>query len=150
MKAEYLVVHFSFLWGVTCLRLGVSTAERNVGLHSNSSCAESFTWAQPLGLQLSCWWMKLHAETFLFAVSAAALQQHFASLSFMASFLDDFGPNEILVNSPSSVLSSGYSHKILQRSKPQTDPSENSSKPLTGKAQHFCAAPFSSKYEKLD
>lgn len=103
MEAEYPVVHFAFLLVVICFH---STAERDVGLHSRSSCAKSCTWAQPIGLQLRCWWMKQCAETLL-AASAAALLQHSVSLSFMVSILDDFGLNEITCNSLSSVLSSG-------------------------------------------
>lgn len=56
---------------------------------------------------------------FLFAASAAALLQHFESVSFMALILDDFELEEILVNTLRSVFSSGCSHKALQRSEPQ-------------------------------
>lgn len=91
----------AFLWGVTC---PPTVQQRGTRVCTPAPPVQSPTWAQPVGLQLRFWWMKLCTGMFLFAASAAVVVQHFASLGFMALILDDFGPNEILANSQLSVL----------------------------------------------
>lgn len=77
MEAEYSIVHFAVTVGCDLPPPKSQHSREECGL-ALPALAVLCTWAQPVGFQIRCWWMKLYMETFPFCClcssTAAALR----------------------------------------------------------------------------